>query len=853
LSLISLKAPKGGAKIKRQCVIQLAMIGLVLLVVPQASSAAPNFTWDRAAYWDERYPTCWTTSGFIRDALEYAGYQILDADQLKTWMDARIADGGQSVVVFCRDIAPDTVIESMSSSCTLRQYLDAGGKIVWYADIPMYYQGHPDGTRTNWGLNGSTNVLGFNAAQTPWNSEDEVAFTAHGIDWGLTETWQSKRPTSGSGLRVLAKDASGYAAAWVKHYVPGDTYRGFVRLFDRAGEPNFNDVRRVAEYPHVPEPIVFDNQVESEDDIIGVFLYPWYENPNTSGRWRHWNAQGCSPPTTWSANYLPNYPDSTWNPSVQLYDSKNTEVLRWQDRAMARAGIDIAIASWWGIGGYEDAGLAKAIRTCKSVQWCIYYEMEAYSDPSPQKIYDDIKYVVDTYGPTHNYAKVDGKWLVLVYGARGEEAANRWRQAKAMLATNGYQVYLNGDKSSGKEPWDSVHSYRPVVYQGYTNTLPNVDDSAWISPGFWKISEQPRLQRSLSDFISAWNNIVANRERCRFILVETWNEWHEGTQIEPGQEIVPDPNGYYPSGYDYGYDFIDAIAPAAINKLHWKSGGHRSVVPIKLEAEEMIWDDEQKVLEESSSECRIIEEDIRIGSSIFVPCSNDITFTIRARAVLVLEEELITPPKMSLYIDDIEVSEWNVQYTIDHGNVQSAYQNYSNVVSVDKGIHKVEVTFNQARGDWDLIVDFVDINMDICISTVTEEGFETGDFSRFPWEHYGDTTWGVTSRQKHSGNYSAEAGSIDHDESTTLQVALDCVSDNITFYSKVSSESGCDYLKFYVDGVKQGQWSGDRDWAEASFPVEEGTRIFTWVYSKDSSVSGGSDTAWIDDIVLPVE
>jgi len=112
----------------------------------------------------------------------------------------------------------------------------------------MFYQGHSDGTRTVWGNNGSINILGFDAGYGTWDSEDEVAFTVDGVNWGLTETWQSERPISPSGLRVLAEDASGYAAAWVKHYVPGDNYRGFVRLFDRVGVPNINDVRRVAEY-----------------------------------------------------------------------------------------------------------------------------------------------------------------------------------------------------------------------------------------------------------------------------------------------------------------------------------------------------------------------------------------------------------------------------------------------------------------------------------------------------------------------------------------------------------------------------------------------------------------------------
>jgi len=131
------------------------------------------------------------------------------------------------------------------------------------------------------------------------------------------------------------------------------------------------------------------------------------------------------------------------------------------------------------------------------------------------------------------------------------------------------------------------------------------------------------------------------------------------------------------------------------------------------------------------------------------------------------------------------------------------------------------------------------------------EDFETGDFSKFPWEHYGDASWAISSAEKNSGNYSAQAGSIDHDESTTLQVTIDCVPGNITFYRKVSSESGFDYLKFYIDGAEQDKWSGEEDWAEVSLPVTEGRRTFKWTYSKDGSVSEGEDTAWIDDIVFP--
>jgi len=60
-------------------------------------------------------------------------------------------------------------------------------------------------------------------------------------------------------------------------------------------------------------------------------------------------------------------------------------------------------------------------------------------------------------------------------------------------------------------------------------------------------------------------------------------------------------------------------------------------------------------------------------------------------------------------------------------------------------------------------------------------------------------------------------------------------------------------LKFYIDGVRKGRWSGEEDWAEVSFPVTAGRRTFEWTYSKDGSESEGDDTAWIDDIVFPIK
>ncbi|MEN6333138.1 MAG: discoidin domain-containing protein [Phycisphaerales bacterium] len=226
---------------------------IVLSALAIVSGQAQGSPYDRVAYWDSAYATSWAGDGIaVRDALQAAGYTVVNAAELKTWMDARIADRKLSVVVFCRDDVPATVAETNNANATIRQYLNAGGKVVWYADIPFYYQANSTGGTTNWGTGGSTNILGFNGAGGTWDAGGACTITETGTKWGLTTTWTSSRPAAGTGIdnfEILATDKNGNAPAYVKHYLPGDTFRGFVRIDDKSGAPiNIPQLIAVAEY-----------------------------------------------------------------------------------------------------------------------------------------------------------------------------------------------------------------------------------------------------------------------------------------------------------------------------------------------------------------------------------------------------------------------------------------------------------------------------------------------------------------------------------------------------------------------------------------------------------------------------
>lgn len=133
------------------------------------------------------------------------------------------------------------------------------------------------------------------------------------------------------------------------------------------------------------------------------------------------------------------------------------------------------------------------------------------------------------------------------------------------------------------------------------------------------------------------------------------------------------------------------------------------------------------------------------------------------------------------------------------------------------------------------------------------ENFETGNFTAYPWVN-SSKAWIVVNSNVYAGSYSAKSkDTLGNNQTSSLQITLNALSaGNITFQRRVSSEAGYDYFRFYIDGVKKEEISGtSAQWGAASFPVTAGSHVYKFEYSKDVSQTGGSDCAWIDNIVFP--
>lgn len=194
----------------------------------------------------------------------------------------------------------------------------------------------------------------------------------------------------------------------------------------------------------------------------------------------------------------------------------------------------------------------------------------------------------------------------------------------------------------------------------------------------------------------------------------------------------------------------------------------------------------------------------------------------------------------------------------DYFFIEKNWQKQGNS-KADIGSHKGTGLPDGRVDYWDVIAmseewtgETIDPNIVNLIDYRTES-FETGNFNKFNWKHSGDFNWIITPENSYSGFYSAKSGLINDDETSSLEVSVDCQPGFIAFYRKVSSENNFDKLKFYIDDVLKDESSGESDWKRAYFPVEEGRRKFTWNYDKDGSVSKGDDAVYIDGIVFPVE
>ena len=262
--------------------------------------------------------------------------------------------------------------------------------------------------------------------------------------------------------------------------------------------------------PSVPLSVTTPNDTQPSFPIRAAFYYPWF-------------------PETWGNLATPN---THFHPSLGYYDASSSSVIATHVSQMQGAKITAGIASWWGQGTPTNGRIPALLRGADgtSFRWSLYYEPEGIGDPTVAQIQSDLAYITTTYGRDTNYLRVNGKPVLFVYADANDGCgmADRWKQA------NTYGVYVmlkvfSGYATCASQP-DGWHQYGPAAR---THQVGN--DSYTISPGFWLYtSATPQLDRDLTTWSQNIRSMVASGAKWQ--LISTFNEWGEGTAIEPAAE-----------------------------------------------------------------------------------------------------------------------------------------------------------------------------------------------------------------------------------------------------------------------------------------------------------------------------
>jgi len=287
-----------------------------------------------------------------------------------------------------------------------------------------------------------------------------------------------------------------------------------------------------------------------------AFYYPWYGNPNAkhgSGRWSHWSGvEEDKQRIATSTNF----------PSLGAYDSHDPEIIAQHCAWAKEIGIDGFIISWWGKGSFEDQAMQRVLDGCHEAGLVatIYYE-RVPDQKTGQSAANDILALLDRYAAHPAWLSVAGRPVVFVYvRAVADIGLQGWLDAVSLINDGhpGGAIVL-GDQPdrAAARVFDGIHTYNTAgslrnrdlpqvaswVKDAYRNWVDAADAFGRIStitviPGYDDTRiRKPGLCVERMDgasYRAQWE--AAIDADPHWVLITSWNEWHEGSDIEPSVE-----------------------------------------------------------------------------------------------------------------------------------------------------------------------------------------------------------------------------------------------------------------------------------------------------------------------------
>jgi glycoprotein endo-alpha-1,2-mannosidase len=319
------------------------------------------------------------------------------------------------------------------------------------------------------------------------------------------------------------------------------------------------------------------------DAEVHAFYYGWYANPDTDGHWSHWDHSVMLRGGGSGAAHTP--PDdigATFYPAAGLYSSNSPDAAARHMRELKRAGVGVAALSWWGVrqtpdkqvGMILDAAAKEGLRVC--------FHIEPFPGRSAATMGEAVAHIVGTWGGHIAFYRHNGKPFFYVYDSYllpAEEwaallkpdGANTIRNTANDSLMIGLWVKEGDGKALVQGGFDGFYTYFATDGFTYGSTSAHWPEMA----RFARANDMlfiPSVGPGYDDTrIRPWNG-ENTRARGRgayydrmfaaaleaapdMISITSYNEWHEGTQVEPAapksaaNSVYPDYEGLEPYWY----------------------------------------------------------------------------------------------------------------------------------------------------------------------------------------------------------------------------------------------------------------------------------------------------------------
>jgi glycoprotein endo-alpha-1,2-mannosidase len=304
---------------------------------------------------------------------------------------------------------------------------------------------------------------------------------------------------------------------------------------------------------------------------VHAFYYTWYGNPEHEGSWVHWDHSIAvrSPEHDHPTN-APVDIGANFYPEIGLYSSNSPTDVAKHMAHLKQAGVGVVSTTWWGIGDYTDKALPVLFDAAAKAGIQVNFHIEPFSGRDGEGFRKALEYLIDSYGehpalyrdPAHGNRPM--VYLYDSYKTHTREWA-RVLQPDGDLTVRGtkYDVLAIGlwvkeheTAFMRKGGFDGFYTYFATEGFTYGSTWSNwpklsriARENNWlfipsVGPGYEDRRIRPwnagngRARENGAYYDRSFK--AAIDAEAPIISITSFNEWHEGTQIEPATNTPPE-------------------------------------------------------------------------------------------------------------------------------------------------------------------------------------------------------------------------------------------------------------------------------------------------------------------------